>query len=126
MSRLDGLGVYARPKADLLKDAATPPEVDADAAARGDLISNLALAAVTLPGHLRAAKTAQTCSVYVLSQGLLTLTTLQRCLAGEWLQLGHLSPLAGMSKGHTEVLQSVVLNSMCMALFHVCTRCSPR
>lgn len=87
LSRLDGLEVYARPKADLVKEVATAAgEADAGAAVTGGLTSNLALAAVTLPGHLRAPKPAQTCSVYVLSQGLLTLTSLQRCLTGGWLQ----------------------------------------
>lgn len=84
ISRLDGLEVYARPKADLVKDAATAAEADASEgeAATGSLDSNLALAAVSLPGHLTAPKPAATCSVYVLSQGLLTLTTLQQCLIG--------------------------------------------
>ena len=83
MSRLDGLEVYARAKADLVKEVATAGEAEAGAAANGGLISNLALAAVTLPGHLRAPKPAQTCSAYVLSQGLLTLASLQGCLTGE-------------------------------------------
>lgn len=86
LSRLDGLEVYARPKPDLVREAATAGEADAGAAVTGGLISSLALAAVTLPGHLRAPKPAQTCSVYVLSQGLLTLTSLQRCLTGGVLQ----------------------------------------
>ena len=86
MPRLDGLEVYAQPKADLVKDAATAAEAEAGEAAARHLGSNLALAAVSLPGHLMAAKPAQTCSVYVLSQGLLTLTTLttlQHCLQGQ-------------------------------------------
>ena len=82
-SRLDGLEVYARPKADLVRDAATAAETEAGEAAAGNLDSNLALAAVSLPAHLMAPKPAQTCSVYVLSQGLLTLTALQHCLQGQ-------------------------------------------
>ena len=83
--RLDGLEVYAQPKADLVKDAATAAEQMAEAgeAAARNLDSNLALAAVSLPSYLLAPKPAQTCSVYVLSQGLLTLTTLQHCLQGQ-------------------------------------------
>ena len=83
MPRLDGLEVYARPKVDLVKDAASADEAEAGAAAAGNLDSNLALAAVSLPAHLMAPKPAQTSSVYVLSQGLLTLTTLQNCLQGQ-------------------------------------------
>ena len=83
MPRLDGLEVYAQPKADLVKDAATAAEAEAGEAAAGSLDSNLALAAVSLPARLMAPKPAQTCSVYVLSQGLLTLTTLQHCLQGQ-------------------------------------------
>ena len=82
MSRLYGLEVYARPKADLLKDAATAAETEVQALTGGSLDSNLSLAAICLPGHLVAPKPAQTCSVYVLSQGLLSLTTLQCCLSG--------------------------------------------
>lgn len=83
MSRLDGLEVYARPKTDLVKEAATAAEADVGRAAAGNLDSNLALAAISLPGHLMAPKPAQSCSVYVLSQGLLTLTSLQKCLTGD-------------------------------------------
>ena len=88
--RLDGLEVYAQPKADLVKDAATAAEQMAGAveAAARNLDSNLALAAVSLPAYLMAPKPAQTCSVYVLSQGLLTLTTLQHCLQGQCRHFG--------------------------------------
>ena len=82
LSRLDGLEVYARPKAELVKEAAAAADTEAAEGGTGDLGRNLALAAVSLPGHLTAQKTGQTCSVYVLSQGLLTLTSLQQCLAG--------------------------------------------
>ena len=82
LSRLDGLEVYARPKADIVKEAATATEAEAAEAGGGNLDANLALAAVSLPGHLVAQKAGQTCSVYVLSQGLLTLTSLHQCLAG--------------------------------------------
>ena len=82
--RLDGLEVYARPKADLVKEAAAASEGEAGAAVAGTLASsNLATAAISLPGHLAAPKSAETCAVYVLSQGLLTLTSLQRCLQGQ-------------------------------------------
>ena len=83
MSRLDGLEVYACPKTDLVKEAAAVAEEGVGRAAAGNLESNLALAAISLPGHLMAPKPAQACSEYVLSQGLLTLTSLQTCLTGE-------------------------------------------
>lgn len=82
LSRLDGLEVYARPKTELVKEAAAAADSEAVEGGTGDLGRNLALAAVSLPGHLTAQKTGQTCSVYVLSQGLLTLTSLHQCLAG--------------------------------------------
>lgn len=86
MSRLDGLEVYALPKADLLKDAAAAAEAEAGEAAAESLDSNLALAAVSLPAHLMAPNSARTCSGFVLSQGLLTLTALQNCWKGQCCQ----------------------------------------
>jgi len=83
LPRLDGLEVYARPKAELVKEAAAAAEAEAAEAPSGNLSSNLNLAAISLPGHLVAQKAAQTCSNFVLSQGLLTLTSLHQLLAGE-------------------------------------------
>ncbi|KAL0024070.1 hypothetical protein WJX79_002966 [Trebouxia sp. C0005] len=82
LPRLEGLEVYARPKADLVKEAAAAAEAEAAEAPSGNLSSNLSLAAISLPGHLVAQKAAQTCSNFVLSQGLLTLTSLHQLLAG--------------------------------------------
>ena len=83
LPRLDGLEVYARPRADLVKEAAAVAEAQASEAPSGNLSSNLNLAAISLPGHLVAQKAAQTCSNSVLSQGLLTLTSLHQLLVGE-------------------------------------------
>ena len=81
MSRLDGLEVYARPKADLVKEAAAAAEAETAEAGGGDFDGNLGLAAICLPGHL-VAQTPGLSSVHVLSQGLLTLTSLHQCLTG--------------------------------------------
>jgi len=83
LPRLDSLEVYARPKAELVKEAAAAAESEAGEAPSGNLSSNLNLAAISLPGHLVAQKATQTCSNFVLSQGLLTLTSLHQLLAGE-------------------------------------------
>ena len=74
--------MYARPKADLVKEAAAVPEADTACVGAGKLNSNLAIAAVSLPGHLAAPRAGQTCGMYVLSQGLLTLTSLYHCMTG--------------------------------------------
>ena len=83
LPRLDGLEVYARPKAEVVKEAAAAVEAEAAGVPSGNLSSNLNLAAISLPGHLVAQKAAQTCSNLVLSQGLLTLTSLHQLLAGD-------------------------------------------
>ena len=82
LPRLDGLEVYARPKAEVVKEAAKPAEAEAAGAADRALGGDLALAAVCLPGLLMTPPSEETCMVYVLSQGMLTLTSLYQCITG--------------------------------------------
>ena len=82
LPRLDGLDVYARPKAELVKEAAKLAEAEAAETADRVLGSNLALAAVSLPGHLMAPSSEQTCMVYILSQGMLTCSSLYQSATG--------------------------------------------
>lgn len=81
--RLDALELYARSKPELAAEAAAAAEAEADrsteSAGARDMIG---LAAVVLPGHLAVPSVEQTCCSYVLSQALLTATSLHHSIEG--------------------------------------------
>ena len=81
--RLDGLEIYARPKSEVVAEAATAAEAEADRSvditAARDAIG---LAAIALPGHLAVPSPEQTCCTYVMSQALLTMTSLHESFRG--------------------------------------------
>lgn len=82
--RLDGLELYARPKADVVAEAAAATEAEADRIVEANAArAAVGLAAIALPGHLAVPSAEQTCCTYVLSQALLTCTSLQQCLKGK-------------------------------------------
>lgn len=81
--RLDGLELYARPKAEVVAEAAAAAEAEADKIAEATAARDaVGLAAIALPGHLAMPSAEQTCCTYMLSQALLTITSLYQSLEG--------------------------------------------
>lgn len=82
--RLDGLEIYARSKSEVVAEAATAAEAEADRSAEASAARDaIGLAAIALPGHLAVPSPEQTCCTYVLSQALLTFTSLHQSLKGD-------------------------------------------
>lgn len=91
--RLDALEIYARPKSELVAEAAAAADTEAGRSSPSTAGEDaLGLAAIALPGHLAVPSLDQMCCTYLLNQALLSITTLQQSLAGMGLNTPHRLP----------------------------------